>query len=293
MSAVGLNSNQNTSGEPGTKDLGILSGKVLVFGGVYSNLPALERLIEIAGQLDIAPGNIICTGDIVGYCAQPEECVHRIRQWGIHSIAGNVEMQLRDREEDCGCNFNEGSRCDLFSRKWYPYAQSQLSETSIAWMQTLPHYLRFAYGDAQVCVLHGSYTNPSEFVFRSTPWAIKQASFQAARAGVILAGHCGLPFHDVRKGLHWLNAGVIGMPANDATPRVWYLLLDTQDGQLIYQHTSFPYDSERAAALMEQHALPREYSETLRSGLWDNCEILPAEETKAQGTALVHLPVRR
>ena len=265
------------------KDLGVLSGKVLVFGGVYSNLPALEKMIQIAEEQDITDGNIICTGDIVGYCAQPEECVQRIIQWGIRSIAGNVEIQLRNQEEDCGCNFNEGSRCDLFSRKWYPYAQSRLSEDSLQWMEQLPHHLRFHYGGLQGYVLHGSYNNPSKFIFKSTPWEQKQSDFQAVKADIILAGHCGLPFHQKQDGLLWLNAGVIGMPANDGTPRVWYMILEMVDNKLVYYHKHFLYDHEQAASLMELHKLPREYSETLRTGLWDNCEILPVEETTAQG----------
>jgi len=268
------------------KDLGALRGKVLVFGGVYSNLPALERLIEIANELNIPASNIICTGDIVGYCAQPEECVQRIRQWGIQSIAGNVEIQLRNREDDCGCNFDEGSRCDTFSRKWYPFAQSRLSEDSLQWMEQLPHHLRFRYGDRGVYVLHGSYVNPSEFVFRSTPWEQKQANFQTAQADMILAGHCGLPFHHEQEGRVWLNAGVIGMPANDGTPRVWYAILEIHEHVIAFQHRSFGYDHENAARLMQHNKLPREYSEALRSGLWDNCEILPEEETTAQGERL-------
>ena len=268
-------------------DVGTFNGQIMVFGGVYSNLPALERLMEIADELGIPAGNIICTGDIVGYCAEPEECVQRIRQWGVHAIAGNVEMQLRNREDDCGCNFNQGSRCDLFSRQWYPYAQARLSEASIQWMRTLPHHLRFAYGPARVCVLHGSCTDPSEFVFRSTPWARKQPDFEATQADVILAGHCGLPFHHAQDGLLWLNAGVIGMPANDGTPRVWYLTLDIQEEVFLYRHQSYVYDHESAASRMEQHRLPREYSETLRTGLWDNCEILPEEETGAMGREIV------
>ncbi len=265
------------------KDLGVLQGKLLVFGGVYSNLPALEQLMVIAEDLHIPPGNIVCTGDIVGYCAQPEECVERIRTWGIHSIAGNVEIQLRNREEDCGCNFDAGSRCDLFSRKWYPYAQSRLSETSLQWMEQLPHHLRFQYGGWRGYILHGSYSNPSGFVFRSTPWVEKQPDFEAAQADLILAGHCGLPFHHRQNGLTWLNAGVIGMPANDGQTRVWYMLLDLQNDQLVYRHQTFAYDHELAATLMEEHQLPREYSNTLRTGLWDNCEILPPEETSQQG----------
>ncbi len=269
------------------RDIEIKKGPVLVFGGVYSNLPALEKMMEIAAQLHIPPGNIICTGDIVGYCAEPESCVQGIREWGIHSIAGNVEIQLRNREEDCGCNFDEGSRCDTFSRKWYPYAQSRLSENSIDWMMSLPHHLRFQYGKKRIYVLHGSYLNPSEFIFRSTPWDQKRKTFEAAQADIVLAGHCGLPFHHLHDGLLWLNAGVIGMPANDGTTQVWYAVLDLQENEVVHRHHSYEYDHERAARSMEQHKLPREYSETLRTGLWDNCEILPEEETAVQGRKIV------
>lgn len=268
------------------KDLGVLEGKILVFGGVYSNLQALEGLIAIAQDLDIPPSNVICTGDILGYCAQPEECVQQIRQWGIHSIAGNVEIQLRNREDDCGCNFDEGSRCDTFSRKWYPFAQSRLSEDSLLWMEKLPHHLRFQYGGKRAYVFHGAYTNPSEFVFRSTPWDQKLPNFEQAQADLLLAGHCGLPFHHEQDQHLWLNAGVIGMPANDGTSRVWYMVLDVEQGSLVYRHQPFQYAHEQAALLMEQHKLPREYSETLKTGFWDNCEILPLEETAVQGVPI-------
>ena len=269
------------------KNIGNLTGKLLVFGGVYSNLQALEQLKKIAAEWGIPPDNIICTGDVVGYCAQPEACVEIIKKWGIQVIAGNVEIQLRNGEEDCGCNFDEGSRCDLFSRKWYPYAQSQLSEESIAWMKELPDHLQFTYADRQVYVLHGSYYNTSEFVFQSTPWTVKQADFEATGADIILGGHCGIPFQDQQSNLSWLNAGVIGMPANDGTVRVWFMTLEENPDGFTFQHHHFTYDHEQAASLMELNKLPGEYSGTLRSGIWDNCDILPEVETGRQGVALV------
>lgn len=268
------------------KNIGILHGKLLVFGGVYSNLQALLQLQKMADAWGIPPQNIICTGDVAGYCAQPEECVQAVKNWGIHVIAGNVEQQLGSGEEDCGCNFGDGSRCDLYSRQWYPYAQSKLSLAALEWIRQLPDHLRFTYADRQVYVLHGSFFNPSEFVFRSTPWAVKQPNFEATGADVILAGHCGLPFQHIENGLRWLNAGVIGMPANDGTPRVWCMTLDAHKADLAVQFHPFEYDNERAAALMEQNHLPCAYSDTLRSGLWDNCDILPEAETVQQGIAM-------
>ncbi len=267
-------------------DLGKLEGRLLVFGGVYSNWQALDALAKVAEEEGIAPTQIICTGDIVAYCAQPEACVQRIREWGIHNIAGNVEIQLREGQEDCACDFVNGGRCDTFSRQWYPYAQSQLSTEAINWMHTLPEFLRFEYGGKKVLVLHGSYHYTSEFIFASTDWGVKEKNFRDADADMIIAGHCGLPFSEEKEDRLWLNPGVIGMPANDATPRVWYALLELRDGKIHYEHRPLAYDFQQASAEMKTEHLPLAYAETLVTGLWDNCEILPAAETAQQGQVL-------
>jgi predicted phosphodiesterase len=267
--------------------IGALNGPVLVFGGVYSNLQALEALRELAERAGFSPDRVICTGDIVGYCADPEACVQMVKNWGIHAIAGNVELQLREGEEDCGCNFDEGSRCDLLSRQWYPFAQSQLSADSLAWMKSLPYHLQCTLGAHSVYVLHGSWHNPSEFVFMSTPWPVKAANFEATQADIILAGHCGLPFLDQQQGKTWLNAGVIGMPANDGTVRVWYAILDVNErGEVLCTHHALTYDFATAAERMRVHRLPASYALTLSTGIWDNCDILPETETCAQGKPL-------
>ncbi|KAA9327262.1 metallophosphoesterase family protein [Hymenobacter busanensis] len=268
---------------PIPKNLGPRSGRLLVFGGPYSNLQALETLKDIADQLQIPAGNIICTGDIVGYCAQPEAAVQFVKEWGVHAIQGNVEQNIIRGEDDCGCNFAEGSRCDLLSRAWFPYAVRNLSAGSVAWLATLPLQLSLRYAGKAVAVLHGAATGIADFVFASTPWPVKETSFAATGAEVILAGHAGLPFADARAGLCWLNAGVIGMPANDGTPRVWYLLLDDTHGQLTYTFHAFTYDNGKAQQLMRANGLPVSYAQTLLTGIWDNCEILPEAEKALQG----------
>jgi len=268
-------------------NLGKLEGSLLVFGGVYSNFQALEALLKLAKTYQIPASRMICKGDVVAYCAQPEECVQEMQQQGIHSISGNVEIQLRDGLDDCACDFVDGGRCENFSKQWYPFAQSQLSEKSLAWMQTLPEFIQFEYANKKVMVVHGSYHYTSEYIFPSTSWAIKQQNFKDTGADVILSGHSGLPFSEHRGELHWLNPGVIGMPANDGTPRVWFMILNDQDGTFSYQHHVLDYDFDLAVNLMRAQQLPQEYALTLQTGLWDNCEILPEEETKQQGIFLL------
>lgn len=267
------------------KNIGGLKGPVLVFGGVYSNLQALESMIALANKFAIPAQNIICTGDVVGYCADPEAVVQKVRDWGIHCIAGNVELQLRDGEEDCGCDFNDGSRCDIFSRQWYPYAQSVLSQEAIKWMHELPHHLQLEYAGLKGRVVHGSVTEVSGYVFSSTPWQEKAQQLALAEVDFMLTGHSGLPFSEQQGNQHWLNPGVIGMPANDGTTRVWYMILDDTNG-FAYEHHSFEYDHATTALKMRTHRLPEAYALTLETGLWDNCEILPPAETAAQGVKL-------
>lgn len=268
------------------KNIGQLNGTILLFGGIYSNLEALTEIKNIAEKLNIPPHQVINTGDIVGYCADPQECLDVVRDWNIHNIAGNVEIQLREGQEGCGCDFEADSRCDLFARQWYPYAQQRVNESAVNWLNTLPEFIQFDYYGKKCAVVHGSYFHTSDFVFRSTPWEKKVANFDTLQADVIIGGHCGLPFHDVNNGQAWLNPGVIGMPANDGTTRVWYMLLHPSEGTLRFTHESFIFDYEETFARMLEEELPIAYAKTLTSGLWDNCDILPDLETEEQGMAL-------
>ncbi len=272
---------------PNTKDIGKLSGeKVLVFGGVYSNFQALKRIKVLADQYHIPNTQIICTGDILGYCAQPNECLELIRDWNIHSIAGNVELQIREDQEECGCNFDEGSRCDVLSQNWYAFIQNRISKENKEWLFTLPEFLRFEFSGQKCFVLHGGLENTSQFIFKSTAWKTKADILKITQADAILSGHCGLPFYDYRQNKHWINPGVIGMPANDGTPRVWYGILDWQDNAFEFSHQEMSYDYKLAATFMKEHELPSTYAETLSTGLWDNMEILNAEEKLQRGKAL-------
>ena len=264
-----------------------LNGRLLFFGGVYSNLQSLAALKTIAEESNYAPQNMFCTGDIIGYCAQPNECIDLIKAWGIRTIAGNVELQLRDGENDCGCDFNAGGRCDIFSKNWYAYAQRNITKENLAWLQTIPHHIQFSWQGKQVLLVHGSWFRTAEFIFKSTDWTLKEANFTATGADIILAGHCGLPFAHEQNEKLWLNPGVIGMPANDGSDKVWYATLQEEGDALAYRFHRYCYDFATASRLILENGLPASYAKTLNTGLWDNCEILPAEEAAAMGRGVL------
>lgn len=268
------------------KNLGTLTGRIGLFGGVYSNFQSLEEFDRQVKSLKIPKNQLICTGDIVGYCGSPAECVETLQRWGVKSILGNVEENLILGIDDCGCNFEEGSRCDLFSRQWFPFAQAQIQEKHLAYLRTLPHRLEFELGGKRVHVLHGSPDHISEFIFESTPWEKKQAFFDQLNTDIIIAGHTGLPFVQENNGKVWLNPGVLGMPANDGTPRVWFASLEVIDQQMECRFYAYEYDAGEANQIMLENGLSYQYADTLLTGLWDNNDILPAFETSQQGIML-------
>ncbi|MEM1359380.1 MAG: metallophosphoesterase family protein, partial [Bacteroidota bacterium] len=177
---------------PKEKRLGELRGPFLIFGGAYSNLEALTALKAEAERRGIPPQNVICTGDTAGYCADPEACLDLLQDWGVHAIAGNVETNLVNGTDDCGCGFGDGSRCDMFAKLWYDYAARNVSHRNLAFMAELPDTLRFQYAGREVVVLHGSLENQSAFVWPSTAVNVKERNFELAQAEVIIGGHCGL-----------------------------------------------------------------------------------------------------
>ena len=261
---------------------------VLIFGGVYSNLQALEALMAEAGRRGIEPANMVCTGDIVAYGADASACVDMIRYMGVACIAGNCEEQLAAASEDCGCGYAPGSSCDVLSKTWYEHASRQMSQGQRDWMNSLPPSLDIAMNGLKLKVVHGSLQEVNRFVYASTPARIKAHDLDLGGCDGIIAGHCGLPFTQVAGGRFWHNAGALGMPANDGTPRVWcsVLMPGSDPRSLDIEHIALEYDQASASAAMRQAGLPEDYARALEDGLWPSCDVLPKEEAGMAGRAL-------
>lgn len=265
------------------KSVKIEEDSLLIFGGVYSNLDALSALHRWAEENHFSKNQIVCTGDVAGYCAEPKESLDFIADWGIHCIAGNVEIQLRDGEDDCGCNFNEESSCDMYSRQWYPFAQGQIGEKQIDWMKTLPEVLILDFGGEKWGIVHGSASETSRFVYKSTPWDEKLPEFELLQVDKIIGGHCGIPFLDTQNEKMWLNSGALGMPANDGTPRVWFTTINKIETGFEVQFHVLDYDYLSQQTKMMELNLPNVYAKTLETGLWDSTEVLRPEEVALTG----------
>ena len=256
-------------------DLGELEGPVLVFGGPYSNLQALTALEAVTRGLGIAPGNMICTGDVVAYGADAAACVERVRALGCAVVAGNCERQLAEGAGDCGCGYEEGTTCSRLSRGWYAHAEAQVSEDQRRWMAGLPDWIAFRHAGRRWVVIHGGADRINRFVWPDASDAELGAQIGLVEAEFgpvdgVICGHSGLSFVQQVGGHIWLNAGVIGLPENDGASATRYALLDPEP-----RIARLDYDADAARAAMEGAGLVQGYHATLTTGYWPSEDILP------------------
>tara|TARA_Y100000031_G_scaffold43265_1_gene49663 strand:- start:9181 stop:10059 length:879 start_codon:yes stop_codon:yes gene_type:complete len=271
-------------------DIGLIDGPVLCFGGPYSNVQATDAMLTRAGELGLAPEQIICTGDVVAYAADPAATVERVRDAGIQVVMGNCEESLGFNAADCGCGFEQGSACAHWSEVWFTHAASQLDEEALTWMRALPRQLRFTLAGRRFAVIHGGDEDISEYIFASTPVAAKARIFERLsrndHVDAVIGGHSGLPFTQTLGSRLWHNPGAIGMPANDGTPRGWYSILTAEDGGIDIALHALDYDHAAAAGELSTVNPGLPYAETFETGLWPNMDVMPETERRDRGRSL-------
>jgi hypothetical protein len=153
-------------------------------------------------------------------------------------------------------------------------------------MADLPRRIYIEFGGCRLAVIHGGVDMINRFIFASTATTIKLGEIRETGVDGIMGGHCGLPFTQAINRYLWHNAGAIGMPSNDGTPRVWFSLLRAEGDGIVIEHRSLDYDYTTAAAKIRGARLPEEYAACLETGLWPTCDVLPLKEVHERGVAL-------
>jgi predicted phosphodiesterase len=259
----------------------------LLFGGPYGNLQATQALLAEARRLGIPQDRMLCTGDLVAYCGNPVETIDLIRDSGIAVVRGNCDEQLGAGAADCGCGFAPDSACARLSADWYAFADSVVRSDQREWLASLPERADLMIAGRDLVAIHGAARSINSFIFASTSDSDKRDSLAALGGDGVIGGHCGLPFTQFVDGRLWHNPGVIGMPANDGTPRVWFSLVAETASGLVIQQRALSYDHEGAQAAMRQAGLPNDYREALASGRWPSLDVLPERERAETGQPIV------
>ena len=288
--------------------------KVAVFGGVYSNHLALAAVLADAARRGAEA--VYCLGDLGGFGPEPERVWPLLLAGGVRAIQGNYEQSLAAGREDCNCGYTD-PRDNHFAAISYDYTARHCSPAFKRWMGELPARRRVLVGGRELLLVHGSPRRVNEFLFDSTsPDAFLEVLLDQHHSDALLCTHTGLHWHRrLPSGRDAVNVGVIGRPANDGRPEVWYALLEALPsgalrsrggaaadrgpsiagvgsvggvggfgglGGLGVELVPLRYDHQAMAAEVRQASLPEEFAATLLTGWWTTClEVLPARERAA------------
>ena len=241
-------------------------------------------MLEKANELGFSSDQIIFTGDTIAYCANPLETAHLLRDANVHVIMGNCEEAIAANAPDCGCGFVEDSACSLLSVEWYAHCKKYLDADISNWMGELPRELVINLDDFRLLATHATPDEINRFVF---PSSLSDMSFVSENYDGFIVGHSGIPFlSELDDGKAWINSGAAGMPANDGTPRVWYVIIEVMNGQLKAELHALEYDHRSASCAMQQAGLSDGYANCLNTGIWPSHDVLPEIEKLQTATPI-------
>ena len=245
--------------------------KYAIISDIHANLEALEAVLSDAQPRANA---VICLGDIVGYNANPNECLDIVRTVCAVVIAGNHDQAavgLRPYDD-----FNEYASAAI------DWTRSQLTPAGEAYLQSLPTTAEFG---AYWLAAHGSPRDTDEYLFHATHFQQSFAYLQQhlPEMRCCFVGHTHLPmaWQYTLAGLvtpiepasriipldlryrYMVNPGSVGQPRYGG-PDASYVLLD--DTALTVEFRFIAYDVETTQEKIYDAGLPPYLAERLAMG---------------------------
>ncbi|MFT5390626.1 MAG: diadenosine tetraphosphatase ApaH/serine/threonine PP2A family protein phosphatase [Gammaproteobacteria bacterium] len=253
-----------------------MSERIALFGGIYSNHLALKAALDDAKARGVSQK--YCLGDLGAFGPNPDKVFDLLVSGNVKTLQGNYDNSIGNGLEDCQCGYTD-PRDNYFAKLSYDYTFQNTSEPFRRWMQALPEEIRFEFGGRRVLLCHGSPRQMNEFLWESTtPVHFLEKLCDDFEADIIATTHTGLHWHrPLSNERYFVNVGVLGRPANDGTPRVWYTILSEDAPHVEFVPVS--YDHEALCAEMREEGLPEEFARTILEGWWTTClEVLPSKE---------------
>jgi diadenosine tetraphosphatase ApaH/serine/threonine PP2A family protein phosphatase len=249
--------------------------RILVLSDIHSNLEGLEACIAAAPPHEV----VVNLGDIVGYCASPNEVIEISRGLGKVFVRGNHDKAA------CGLiELHDFNPVAALAAEW---TRQQLTPENLAWLRALPHGPVTADGVPDVYFVHGSPTDEDEYLI-STSDALQpimespveltffghthlQGSFmanathlEAFRPSYRTVGQNEKIEVPLRKGSRFLvNPGSVGQP-RDGDWRAGFAVFDTESR--IVTFCRVPYDLKSAQDRIFAAQLPTRLATRLAAG---------------------------
>jgi putative phosphoesterase len=233
--------------------------RVAVITDIHANLPALQAALARIDELDV--DGLYCGGDLVGYGPHPNEVCALIAERAIPTIYGNYDYAIARDLEDCGCAYVTAHDRELGQRS-VDWTLAHTDRPSKDFMRALPFDLRFAVGETQVHLVHGSPRKVNEYLFQDKPARLYERLAAAEEAAVLVFGHTHKPWIRDYGGVLFVNCGSVGKP-KDGDPRAAFAVLEADADRVSAHIERVDYDAGAVAREVAAAGLPAEFADKL------------------------------
>lgn len=247
--------------------------RIAVISDIHGNLEALEAVLGAVAEDKV--DHLVHLGDLVGYNANPRECIQLLQEHRAISVLGNHDMALI--EPKFAQNFN------VMAFQALHYSISQLTRAEKRYLQGLPrsevlwdrylichgtpeslesyitnlfqakrtfNLLRKHYGGLRACFFGHTHVQ--------TAW------INDPRGKVLALQDTNGAFHLESDHLYLINPGSVGQP-RQRDNRAHYLLFDSEREVVAFRAVS--YDIEKAQHKILKAKLPQYLAMRLQDGI--------------------------
>jgi predicted phosphodiesterase len=235
-----------------------------VIADIHANIEALE--VVLADSKEQKCTHYCCVGDVVGYNANPKECLDIVRSMGMPVVKGNHDEYCSSEEDLEGFNPHAAEAVN--------WTRKQLSKEDRQWLRDLK-YVRLV---ASFSMVHATLDGPQRwgYVFDKLAAA---ASFTYQNTAVCFFGHTHVPVAFVRDSVvrggtyskfrvepgkkYFVNVGAVGQP-RDGNPKSGYVIYDLNEGTIELRRLD--YDIPKAQKKIMEAGLPQRLADRLALG---------------------------
>lgn len=203
-----------------------------IIADIHANLEAFNTVLADAKAMNCT--HYACLGDVVGYGANPKECLDIVRSMGMPCVKGN-------HDEYCS-SANDLEGFNPHAQEAITWTRNQLTEDDLKWLRDL-RYIRLV---ASFSIVHATLDGPQRwgYVFDKLAAA---ASFTYQNTSVCFFGHTHVPVAFVRDAVvrggtyskfktepgkkYFVNVGSVGQP-RDGNPKASYVVYDLDEGSI-------------------------------------------------------------
>lgn len=238
--------------------------RIALFGDIHANLEALESVLADAAAQGVT--DYVCTGDVVGYNADPAACLEIVREMDCPTVKGN-------HDEDASGSHSLDSMNPIAAAA-LEWTRSQLSDEQRQWLRRL----RMVRQVSDFTVVHSTLDQPSNWNYVTNRFdAMANFSYQFTQ--VCFNGHTHVPRVYVKTdkvqeipadsisiedgAKYFINIGSVGQP-RDGDWRAAYAIYDTAQKLVTVRRVEYDIASTQKKILAA--GLPEMLAERIAEG---------------------------